>query len=260
MKNTIFTIATIILFAATAFAQGSIEGTITDAKGKGVANVSVTVVGANGKAVATVKTDADGAYTFDEIAAGKYKVAAYGAPGLNSAFNENVVVEDDDVATVDLKLAAESKNGGKTQTKPAWPTVKFAFDVEYNVGGKTYKFIAQEVTGLSDGSDPIVYKPGQPRDVPMPGIKKYGSVTVEKALFKTDLFSDDKGFWDLYTHAAGTGGNGGPRGTITIRLLDERADTAMSWKLANAFISKLVGKGTEIESMTISHEGLALVK
>lgn len=260
MKNIILIIAAFMLFASAAFAQGSIEGTITDAKGKGVANVSVTVVGANGKAVATVKTDVDGAYSFDEIAAGKYRVAAYGAPRFDSAFRENVVVEDDDVATVDLKLVAELLNGGKTQTKPAWPTVKFAFEVHYTVGGKTYKFIAQEITGLSAESDPVVYTPAQPRDVPMPGIKKYGAVTVKKALFKTDLFSDDKGFWDLYSHATGTGNTASPRGTITIRLLDESAGTAMSWKLVNAFISKLVGKGTEIDSMTIYHEGLALAK
>ena len=160
------------------------------------------------------------------------------------------------MATVDLKLAAESKNGGKTQTKPAWPTVKFAFDVEYNVGSKTYKFLAQEVTGLSAGSDQIAYKPGDPA----PGIKKYGAVTVKKVLFKTDLFSDDKGFWDRYTHSNGTGDTASPRGTITIRLLDERGGTAMSSKLVNAFISKIVGDPAAIESMTISHEDLAVVK
>ncbi len=251
MKNLNFTIAAFLLFAAAAFAQGSIEGTITDAKGKGVVGVSVTVVGANGKPVATVKTHADGAYTFENIAAGKYRVAAYGAKGFDSAFRENVVVEDDDVATVDLTLAPESKNGGKTQTKPDWPTVKFSFEIQYDVGGKTYKFIAQEITGLS-GED-IEYKPGQPRDVPMPGIKKYGAVYVKKGLFKNDIMKDDKRLWDLFRLVTGPGS---PRGTITIRLLDEHAGTAMSWMLTNAFISKLVGKGTEIESMTISHEGL----
>ena len=120
MKNIILMIAAFLLFASAAFAQGSIEGTVTDAKGKGVANVSVTVVGANGKAVATVRTDTDGAYTFEDIAAGKYKVVAYGAPGFDSAFNENVVVEDDDVATVDLTLAAEPGVTLSYRYNPAW--------------------------------------------------------------------------------------------------------------------------------------------
>lgn len=256
MKKIIFTIAVVILFASAAFAQGSVEGTITDAKGKGVAGVSVTVVGANGKAVATVKTDADGTYTFENIAAGKYRVAAYGAKGFDSAFRENVVVEDDDVATVDLTLAAESKNGGKTQTKPAWTAVKFSFEIQYDVGGKTYKFIAEEVGGLSGESGG--YKPPQPADdstVKMPGIKKYGAVYVKKVLFKDEISKDDT-FWNV----TGTGGTGAPRGTITIRLLDESAGTAMSWMLTNAFISKLVGNPAAIESMTIFHEGLLLVK
>ncbi len=68
-----------------------------------------------------------------------------------TVFREHVVVEDDDTATVDLTLAAELPNGGKTQTKPAWPTVKFSFEIQYNVGGKTYKFLAQEITGLQCG-------------------------------------------------------------------------------------------------------------
>lgn len=240
-----------LLFAIAAFAQGSIEGTITDAKGKGVANVSVTVVGANGKAVATVKTDADGAYMFENIAAGKYKIAAYGAPGLDSAFNENVIVEDNDATTVDLTLAAENPNGGKTQTKTDWPTVKYSFEIQYSVGGKTYKFFAQEITGLSAESDPIEYKPPQPADDSTgkgPGIKKYGAVTVRKGLFKSD-----KVFWDKFRELPNT-----VRGTITIRLLDEHSGTAMSWTLANANISKLVGNADAIESMTIAHEGLSL--
>lgn len=249
MKNIIFIIAAFLLFAPATFAQGSIDGTITDAKGKGVANVTVTVVGANGKPVATVKTDAEGAYTFENIAAGKYKIAAYGAPGLNSAFNENVIVEDNDAATVDLTLAAESPNGGKTQTKTDWPTVKYSFEIQYDVGGKTYKFIAEEVGGLSGESGE--YKPPQPADdstVKLPGIKKYGGVYVKKGIFK-----DDKVFWDQFRRVTGPGST---RGTITIRLLDESAGTAMSWTLANAFISKLVGNADAIESMTISHEGL----
>ena len=259
MKNLIFTIAAFLLFASAAFAQGAIEGKITDAKGNGVANVTITVVGANGKPVATVKTDADGGYSFENLAAGKYKIAAYGAPGFDSAFREDVVVEDDDTATVDMTLAADSPNGGKTQTKTDWPTVKFAFEVEYNVGGKTYKFIAAEVTGLSAEAQPIEYKPWESKEYStqkMPGIKKFGDITIKKVHFKDDIFKDDTGFWNV----TGTGGTGAPRGTITIRLLDERAGTAMSWRLTNAFISKLVGKGAEIESMTIAHEGLALVK
>lgn len=122
MKNIIFTIAAFLLFASAAFAQGSIEGTITDAKGKGAANVSVTVVGANGKAVASVETDEDGAYSFDEIAAGKYKIAAYGGKGFIAGFRDDVVVSDDETTTVDITLKPVKKDEPPVDT-PLQPPV-----------------------------------------------------------------------------------------------------------------------------------------
>ncbi len=121
MKNIIFTIAAFLLFAAAAFAQGSVEGTITDAKGKGVANVSVTIVGADGKPVATVETDEDGAYTFEGIAAGKYKIATYGAKGYKSAFRDDVVVSDDETTTVDIMLTPAKDDKPQVDTPPQPP-------------------------------------------------------------------------------------------------------------------------------------------
>jgi hypothetical protein len=106
MKIIIFAIAAFLLFASAASAQGSIEGTLTDAKGKGVANVTVTVVGANGKPVATAKTDESGAYTFNDVAAGKYKVVATGTTGYKPAFLDDVEVEDEAATTLDITLVA----------------------------------------------------------------------------------------------------------------------------------------------------------
>ena len=186
MKNIILTIAVVLLFVSAAFAQGSIDGTITDAKGNGIAGVTVTAVNAQGKAAAQATTDESGAYTLENLAAGKYKIAAYGAKGFDSAFNENVVVEDDDLATVDLTLAAESSNGGKTQTKPSWPVAEFAFEVQYYVGGKTYKFFAAEITGLSSEIQPKAGQPVFTTPDKMPGIDKNGTVTIKKAIFTDD--------------------------------------------------------------------------
>lgn len=122
MKNLIFTIAAFLLLASAAVAQGSIEGTITDAKGNGVANVTVTLVGANGKAVATVKTDENGAYAFEEIAVGKYTVVASGTAGFKPAFRDNVAVEDEDVTTLDITLdAALQAPVPKPTVKPVTP-------------------------------------------------------------------------------------------------------------------------------------------
>lgn len=125
MKNIIFIIAAVLLFAAAMFAQGSVEGTITDAKGNGIGGVSVTVVGANGKPVATATTGGDGAYTFDEIAAGKYKIAVYGAKGYAAAFRDDVVVTKDDTITLNIALtAAAASPVQKPPVKPVTPPVK----------------------------------------------------------------------------------------------------------------------------------------
>jgi phage tail-like protein len=253
IKNIIFAIAVFLMFVSAASAQGSIDGTITDAKGNGIANVTVSVVGANGKPVATAKTDADGVYTFDDIAAGKYKIAAYGAPGYDSAFRENVVVEDDDSATVDLTLAAYSPRGSKTQTKADWPTVKFAFEVVYDVGGKTYKFMAEEITGLGAETQPIEYKPGVSKVhsiEKMPGLNRAGQVTIKKGVFEGDT-----ALWQSFQTRQSA-----MLGTITIKLLDDQSNAAMAWKLTNAFISKVDGTATLINFMTVEDEGLEILK
>jgi hypothetical protein len=124
IKKIVFAIAAFLLFTSAAFAQGTIAGTITDAKGNGIGNVTVVVVGPGGKAVATSTTDEAGSYIFDEIAAGKYKIATYGAKGFAAAFRDEVVVTDDDTTTVDIKLtAAVQPPVPKPTTKPVDPKV-----------------------------------------------------------------------------------------------------------------------------------------
>ena len=105
MKNIVLTIAAFLLFASAAFAQGSIEGTITDVKGNGLASVTVTVVGANAKPVAATTTDEDGNYTFDELSPGKYKVTANGTAAFQPATRENVNVAEDETTKLDITLA-----------------------------------------------------------------------------------------------------------------------------------------------------------
>lgn len=105
MKNIVLTIAAFLLFVSAAFAQGSIEGTITDVKGNGLASVTVTVVGANAKPVAATTTDEDGNYTFDELSPGKYKVTANGTAAFQPATRENVNVAEDETTKLDITLA-----------------------------------------------------------------------------------------------------------------------------------------------------------
>jgi phage tail-like protein len=147
---------------------------------------------------------------------------------------------------------------GNEQSNSTWPLVKFQFLVK--IGDKESFF--QEVTGLSAETQQIEYRAGNSKEfstVKMPGIKKFGNVTLKKGIFK-----DDKGFWDLYKKVVM---NTFERLTITISLLDENNGVAMSWTLANAFPCKITvtdmkpdANEPAVETMEIAHEGLALAQ
>ncbi|HMU11000.1 MAG TPA: phage tail protein [Ferruginibacter sp.] len=147
---------------------------------------------------------------------------------------------------------------GKEQSGSTWPLVKFKFLVK--IGDNAAFF--EEVTGLSAEIQQIEYRAGNNPDfstVKMPGIKKFGNVTLKKGIFK-----DDKGFWELYKEVTM---NRFERKKVTISLLDEKESVAMSWTLANAFPSRITvtdmnanGNEVVVESMELAHEGLALAK
>jgi phage tail-like protein len=145
---------------------------------------------------------------------------------------------------------------GNEQSNSSWPLVKFQFLVKI---GDTAAYF-QEVTGLSAEVQQIEYRQGNSKEfstVKMPGIKKIGNVTLKKGIFK-----DDKGFWDLYKQVTM---NTFERKTVTISLLDEKNDVAMSWSLTNAFPAKITvtdmksgANEAAVETMELAHEGLTL--
>lgn len=145
---------------------------------------------------------------------------------------------------------------GNEQSKSTWPLVKFQFSVK--IGDKEALF--QEVTGLNAEVQQIEYRQGNSKEystVKMPGIKKIGNVTLKKGIFK-----DDKGFWDLYKQVTT---NTFERKKITISLLDENNEVAMSWTLTNAFPAKITvtdmksdANESAVETMELAHEGLTL--
>ena len=145
---------------------------------------------------------------------------------------------------------------GKEQLKTSWPLVKFQFSVR--IGDMEAFF--QEVTGLSAEAQQIEYRKGNSKvfsTVKMPGIQKFGNITLKKGIFK-----DAKGFWELHKVVTS---NVAERKTITISLLDETNSVAMSWTLTNAFPSKITstylkadGNEVAVETMELEHEGLNL--
>lgn len=145
---------------------------------------------------------------------------------------------------------------GSKQSANVWPVPKFYFRV--NGGGEVMRF--QEVSGLDVEAQPIEYRHGDSpvfSTVKMPGIKKYGNVTMKKGIFK-----GDQKFWDWFNQIKL---NTIKRETVTISLLDEQGQPTMVWTLANAWPTKITstdlkGEGNEvaIETVEIAHEGLTI--
>ena len=145
---------------------------------------------------------------------------------------------------------------GAAQSTATWPLVKFSFQVKWDDA----ELIFQEVTGLSSETQVIEYRGGNSKvysTVKMPGIQKFGNITLKKGIFK-----GDKALWDKYNLIKM---NTIKRSTTLISLLDETNAVAMSWKLLNAFpckmtVSDMKADANEIavETMELAHEGLSL--
>lgn len=145
---------------------------------------------------------------------------------------------------------------GAAQSTATWPLVKFSFQVKWDDA----EYIFQEVTGLSSETQVIEYRGGNSKvysTVKMPGIQKFGNITLKKGIFK-----GDKTLWDKYNLIKM---NTVKRSTILISLLDETNAVAMSWVLLNAFPTKITVSDMKsdaneiaVETLELAHEGLSL--
>jgi phage tail-like protein len=147
---------------------------------------------------------------------------------------------------------------GSAQAAATWPLIKFSFQVKWD----DKEIIFQEVTGLSSETQTIEYRGGSSKvysTVKMPGIQKFGNITLKKGIFKGDT-----ALWDKYNLIKM---NTIKRSTIIISLLDESNAVAMSWSLLNAFPVKISvtdmksdANEVAVETMEVAHEGLTLKK
>ncbi len=145
---------------------------------------------------------------------------------------------------------------GSKQSPNLWPIPKFYFKVDLDGIGNAF----QEASGLNVESAPIEYRDGNSKNfspVKMPGLKKFGNITLKKGVFK----SDNK-FWDWFNLIKM---NTIARKPLTISLLDEAGSPTMVWKLQNAWPTKITGTdlkstGNEVavETIEIAHEGLTI--
>ncbi len=148
-------------------------------------------------------------------------------------------------------------NNGSQQGTP-WPLPKFKFSVDW---GNIQSDIAfQEVSGLEAETQIIEYRGSNSPEystVKMPGIAKYGNVTMKRG-----IFTNDNLFWNWYDKI---NMNTIERQTVVIKLLDEKNGVAVKWTLKNAWPTKITGTdlksdGNEVavDTIEIAHEGLTI--
>lgn len=148
---------------------------------------------------------------------------------------------------------------GNEQKKSIWPLPKFYFEIDFG-DGKNTAVVFQEVSGLDIESQEIdVRKSNNPlfSTVKMPGIKKYGNISLKKG-----IFYKDNDCWDLFKQISM---NTTIRKTILIKLVNQEGGIAMQWSLLNALPIKMAstdlksdGAEVAVESMEIAHEGVVI--
>jgi phage tail-like protein len=138
----------------------------------------------------------------------------------------------------------------------AYPLPVFHFEVEW--GGANLGFT--EVSGLTNETQAIEYRVGNTKEyqvVKMPGIPKFGNITLKRGVLKGD--ADYKTWYETIALNTVT------RRTVVIKLLDDQHNPVVTWRVKNCFPVKMEGPGLKatgnevaIETLELAHEGLVV--
>ena len=136
----------------------------------------------------------------------------------------------------------------------SYPLPAFHFRVDW--GGTELAF--SEVTGLNAEVQVIEYRDGLSPEfssIKMPGIKKYGNITLKRGVVAGDN--------EYFEWVKSIKMNKPERRDVIISLLNEDHEPVMTWKVVNAWPTKITspdlkGSGNEpaIETLELAHEGL----
>lgn len=139
-----------------------------------------------------------------------------------------------------------------------WPLPKFYFEVD--LGTELKKVAFQEVSGMDVEIQIIEYRASNSKlfsTEKMPGIKKYGNITMKRG-----IFVNDNSFWKWYEEIKM---NIIKRRTVMIKLFDEDGKVTMQWQLNNAWPTKISstdlksdGNEVAVDTLEIAHEQLVI--
>lgn len=137
-----------------------------------------------------------------------------------------------------------------------YPLPKFHFQVDW--GGTKLGF--SEVSGLNVETQVIEYRDGimpEYSKVKMPGMQKFGNLTLKRGMFQSD--NEFYYWWNTVKQTKIE------RRDITISLLNEEHEPVMTWKVKNAWPTKVQstdlkadGNDVAIETLELAHEGLTM--
>ncbi len=125
----------------------------------------------------------------------------------------------------------------------AYPLPVFHFRVEW--GGTLLAF--SEVSGLSIEVQSIEYRDGLSPEfstIKMPGLKKYGNITLKRG-----VFADDNEYYD-WLNAVKM--NKPERRDVIISLLNEEHEPVMTWKVVNAWPTKVTSPDLKASGNEVS--------
>ena len=135
-----------------------------------------------------------------------------------------------------------------------WPVPKFYFRVKFGEQAITGSF--QEVSGLEAPNLETEYRHGDSNQ--FSNNRKPGNITLKKGFLGKDNFLQ----WYEVTKL-----NTLRKETVTIQLIDEKGNAAMTWTLLNAWPTRISGPDLNsntneilIEVLELAHEGLLSIK
>ena len=152
----------------------------------------------------------------------------------------------------------------KEQIKTEYPLPVYNYKVE--IGADAVAFA--EVSGLSTSYETTTYKespvesgvPG-PRVMHMPAQSPATTVTLKKGIVRGASVAA------LYNWISATTLNQTEKKDISVRLCDEKGDPVFSWKINNAFPTKLEAptfdansNDVAVESMELTADGVSVVE
>lgn len=138
-----------------------------------------------------------------------------------------------------------------------YPLSKFHFQVDW---GSEHRVGFTEVSGLAVETELIEYREGSSLEfskVKMPGMQKYGNITLKRG-----VFHQDNDFYDWWNSVQL---NIIERRTVTISMLNSDHEALVTWTVNNAWPVKVDhgdlkadGNEVSIETLELAHEGITV--